>query len=130
MADNVAILSANALLHLDGDLSIVKVTNGAIRNSGSYSSIHEDNQTKTLRHALSKRSVAVSRNDLQLVAAGNEMVLDGAGVETRVTMRQHAKRILLAGTVQVGARNAQRLLILRPSFTARCTTSTAKRRFP
>ena len=33
--NNVAILSTNALLHLDGDLSVVKATHSAVGNSGS-----------------------------------------------------------------------------------------------
>ena len=60
-------------------------------------------QTKAGRNAVGQRTVAVSRDDLQLVATRDEMVVLRAGVKAGIVAR----------TVGIQTRNVERLLILR-----------------
>lgn len=100
---DVHILSADALLHLHGDLAIVEAANSTIGNTGS----------EALGNAVSKSLVAVSGHNLQLVASRNELVFNSAWVETGITSDNEShKSYILARTVRISAGNEEWILIL------------------
>ena len=101
---NVDILSSDALLHLHGNLTIVEAANSTISHLRS----------EALGNAVGKSSVAVSRHDLQLVASGNELVLQGARMETGITTTlEILSFFVLARAMEIQTGDVQRILILR-----------------